>query len=127
VDAAGQPTPGPFKFWRVTIAAWIRATWDACEESVGKESAMLGLLTACPAATLALRSLVKVVRSGGQLQGIRILLIPTQFPVPSGSVPAVTPKAGIKFAGTPRRTGTEETAATKAPAANKAVVYFIVI
>lgn len=26
VEAAGQPTPGPLRFWSVTRAAWIRAS-----------------------------------------------------------------------------------------------------
>jgi len=100
VDAAGQPTPGPFKFWRVMIAASIRVAASEAELPVGNDKATEGLLTAWPAATLALRSAVKVARSGGQEQGIRMPLIPTQLPVPSGEVPAVTPNAGIKEAGT---------------------------
>ena len=53
VDTAGQPTPGPFKFWRVTRAAWIRACWEAFELSVGKEMGTLGLFRTWPALTLA--------------------------------------------------------------------------
>jgi hypothetical protein len=55
VEAAGQPTPGPLRFWRVTSAACIRVSWDSLEPSVGKETATEGLLTAFPAATFALK------------------------------------------------------------------------
>jgi hypothetical protein len=41
---------------------------------------------------------------GGHLQGIRIVLlflrIPSQFPVPDGLTPAVTPNCGIRSTGT---------------------------
>lgn len=53
VDAAGQPTPGPLKFCKVTAAAFRRASCDAFELSVGNDMVMVGFLTACPAATLA--------------------------------------------------------------------------
>lgn len=58
VEAAGQPTPGPLRFWRVTIAACRRVSWEFLELSVGKETATEGLLTAFPAATLALRDFI---------------------------------------------------------------------
>lgn len=53
VDAAGHPTPGPWRFCSVTSAALIRANCDALESSTGNETATVGLLTAWPAATLA--------------------------------------------------------------------------
>ena len=51
VDATGQPSPGPFRFWRVTIAAWIRAACEAVLLSAGKDTFIEGLCTAWPAAT----------------------------------------------------------------------------
>lgn len=60
VDAAGHPTPGPLRFWSVTSAASMRASWEACELSVGKETATLGLLVAWPAAAFAERSCMGV-------------------------------------------------------------------
>lgn len=101
MDAAGQPTPGPFKFWSVTMAASIRWAADALSLPVGKDTAILGLLVACPAATLAFKSAMNVLRSGGQEQGILMLLIPMQLPVPSGLCPAVTPNCGTNEASTP--------------------------
>lgn len=46
VEAAGHPTPGPLKFCKVTTAALRRASLDALELSVGKDTWMVGLLTA---------------------------------------------------------------------------------
>lgn len=51
VAATGQPTPGPLMFCRVTAAALIRASWDAWELSVGKDSFTVGLLMTNPALT----------------------------------------------------------------------------
>jgi hypothetical protein len=97
VEAAGQPTPGPFKFCNVTSEAWILAALDAFELSVGNDTGTLGLLIAWPAATFwlnayaygypnqelasnvsfilewrrdALRTWMNELRSGGQEQGI---------------------------------------------------------
>ena len=53
VEAEGQPTPGPFKFCIVFSDAMIRSFWSSRESPNGKLTGMLGLLTACPAATLA--------------------------------------------------------------------------
>ena len=55
VLAAGHPFPGPFRFCSVTSEAWMRASCDSVESSSGKVTATEGLLTAFPAATLALR------------------------------------------------------------------------
>ena len=44
VAAAGQPLPGPLRFWRVTSAAWMRAALSAFELPVGKLTFTLGLL-----------------------------------------------------------------------------------
>jgi hypothetical protein len=102
VDAAGQPFPGPFKFWRVTREAWILAILLALLLSVGKLSPTLGLLTTWPAARLALSDWMKEARSGGQAQGILIgrpdasLTAPSQSPVPVGLTPAAWPKSGTK-------------------------------
>lgn len=38
VEEAGQPTPVPLRFCRVTSAALMRASWDAVELSEGKVS-----------------------------------------------------------------------------------------
>jgi len=46
VEAAGHPTPGPLRFWRVMMDALIRASLDALESSVGKDNETVGLLTA---------------------------------------------------------------------------------
>jgi hypothetical protein len=54
VEAAGHPTPGPRRFCKVTIAVCIRASFEALELSVGKETDMPGLFTTLPAATFAL-------------------------------------------------------------------------
>ena len=45
VDVLGQPTPGPLRFWRVTVAASMRAAWSAFELPVGKDTATEGLAT----------------------------------------------------------------------------------
>ena len=55
VLAAGHPFPGPFRFCSVSSEAWMRASCDSVESSSGKVTATEGLLTAFPAATLALR------------------------------------------------------------------------
>lgn len=52
VAAMGQPTPAPFKFWRVTAAALNRALMEAVELSVGKEMGTVGLLMTFPALRL---------------------------------------------------------------------------
>ena len=52
VDTAGQPWPGPWRFCSVIRAAVMRALFEALELSVGNVTAIGGLLTACPAATL---------------------------------------------------------------------------
>lgn len=59
VEAEGHPTPGPRRFWRVTVAVWSRANWDACELSVGNDTATGVLFTAWPAATLAFSAYIK--------------------------------------------------------------------
>lgn len=46
VAACGQPTPVPFKFWSVTVAALRRASCDAVLSSVGKVTLTEGLCTA---------------------------------------------------------------------------------
>ena len=56
VDTAGQPWPGPWRFCSVMREAMIRAFFEALELSVGNVTAIGGLLTACPAATLAFRA-----------------------------------------------------------------------
>ena len=56
VDAAGQPLPGPLRFWRETSAALMRAALSAFELPVGKLTATVGLLTAFPAATFAVNA-----------------------------------------------------------------------
>lgn len=60
---AGHPTPGPFRFWRVTRDATRRAACDAFELSVGNETETLGLLTAWPAATFAERDYGRGMRN----------------------------------------------------------------
>ena len=57
VAAWGQPTPGPLRFWSVTVAAKRRASLDALESSSGNESDTEGLLITWPAATFALSDL----------------------------------------------------------------------
>ena len=59
VDDAGQPTPDPNKFCSATVAAWLRASWDAVELSVGNVTVTPVLLTACPAAMSAARDCAK--------------------------------------------------------------------
>ena len=49
VETAGHPFPGPFKFWRVMVAAVILADLSALESPVGKDTETVGLLTAFPA------------------------------------------------------------------------------
>lgn len=56
VAAMGQPTPSPFKFWRVTAAALKRVSIDALELSVGNEKGTDGLLMTFPALMLFARS-----------------------------------------------------------------------
>ena len=56
VETMGQPLPGPFKFWRVTAAALIRADCEACELSVGNDNFTEGLLSTKPALTFWLSS-----------------------------------------------------------------------
>lgn len=56
VAACGQPTPGPWMFWSVTVAALRRASADAFELSSGKEMPTEGLLITWPAATFWFRS-----------------------------------------------------------------------
>lgn len=81
-----SPTPGPTRFCKVTDAAVSLANALWMELSVGKTKAPIPeLLTARPAAMLALRSLMKRVRSGGQSQGISTPgTAPEQSPVPGG-------------------------------------------
>jgi hypothetical protein len=55
VEAAGQPFPGPFKFWSVTREAWMWATLDALSCPVGKVTGIEGLFTAWPALTFAFK------------------------------------------------------------------------
>ena len=83
VAAWGQPTPGPWMFWSVTVAALRRASWDALELSSGKVSLTEGLLITNPAFTFWLRREMNELRSGGHVQGILIgwplgPLIPSQ-------------------------------------------------
>jgi hypothetical protein len=56
VDATGHPLPGPFRFWSVTAAAFKRASCEALELSVGKDSCTEGLLRTWPALTFWLSS-----------------------------------------------------------------------
>jgi hypothetical protein len=84
VDDAGHPTPGPNKFCRDEMAVWIRAICEPVELSVGNGAGTPGLWTSCPAATLAESDAMNEFRSGGQEQGILMLLIPMQLPAPSG-------------------------------------------
>lgn len=84
----------------------MRANFEAFELSVGNETATPGLLTACPAATLALREAMKELRSGGQKHGIlttcpAAFLIPSQSPVPVGFNPAWRPNWGTRLGSTP--------------------------
>ena len=66
----------------------MRAASEAALLSVGKESGTEGLLTALPAATLALRAWANVAASGGQAQGTLIgwpfapFTAPSQLPTP---------------------------------------------
>lgn len=46
MEAAGQPTPGPFKFCKVTIEASIRAAASALVLPVGNDKETLGLFVA---------------------------------------------------------------------------------
>jgi len=74
---------------------------DAVELSVGKSIATAVLLTAWPAATLALRDLMNEVLSGGQEHGISTGLpsapvVPSQLPVPDGLTPASIPNSGTR-------------------------------
>ena len=46
VDDAGQPCPGPCKFWRVTSAAWIRLAFEGLSDPEGNDTAIEGLLIA---------------------------------------------------------------------------------
>ena len=55
VEATGQPCPDPLRFCSVSVAALMRASWDAVELSSGKEIGTDGVLTTCPAATFAFR------------------------------------------------------------------------
>lgn len=55
VEATGQPFPDPLRFCSVTVAALMRASWDAVELSSGKEMGTDGLLRTRPAATFAFR------------------------------------------------------------------------
>lgn len=123
VDAAGHPTPGPWRFCKVIMAAWTRAIlvgvdWSAA--SLENVRATPGLLIACPAAALSLNccnsgepgqsltwlfniTCIKSFLSGGQAQGILTIwpcafFIPSQLPVPSGFTPAWTPNSGTNAA-----------------------------
>lgn len=51
------------------MAVSTRAACDCDEESVGKETEMLGLLTAWPAATFAFNAVSKSAWLGGPVQG----------------------------------------------------------
>jgi hypothetical protein len=55
VEATGQPCPDPLRFCSVTVAALMRASWDAVESSSGKEIQTDGLLRTWPVATFAFR------------------------------------------------------------------------
>ena len=55
VETTGQPFPGPLRFCSVSVAALMRASWDAVELSSGKEIETDGLLRTWPAATFAFR------------------------------------------------------------------------
>jgi len=55
VESIGQPCPVPLRFSSVTIAALMRASWDAVELSWGKEKGMDELFRTWPAATFAFR------------------------------------------------------------------------
>jgi len=65
VETMGQPTPGPLRFCKVTAAALILASFEALLSSVGKEIPTVGLFKTWPAATFALSSCMKALRSGG--------------------------------------------------------------
>lgn len=43
VEEAGHPWPGPWRFWRVTMQVSMRASWEAFELSVGKDTLTVGL------------------------------------------------------------------------------------
>jgi len=101
VDAAGQPTPGPLRFWSDEIAVWSLVICEAVELSVGKGAATAGLLTSWPAATFAATWAMNESRLGGQEQGIFIPLMPSQSPVPVGFTPGETPKSGTSDASNP--------------------------
>jgi hypothetical protein len=104
VDAAGQPTPGPFRFWIVTKAASIRAAFDAFELSVGNETDTEGLWTAWPAATFASSAEMYTSCDGGHEHGTLIgwplepFTAPSQSPVPVGFTPLEKPSGGASAA-----------------------------
>jgi len=118
----GHPFPTPFKFCNVIDMAVIRASWEAMDESVGKVTGTVGLLTAFPAATLALRDWRKMALSGGHAQGTWMglpsapLTAPSQFPVPVGFNPAWPPSSGTRAGSTSLLeidTGAQDTDATR--------------
>lgn len=51
VETAGQPTPGPCRFWSVESSVAMRACLSALDPPVGNGAGMLGLCTMWPAAT----------------------------------------------------------------------------
>jgi len=90
--------------------ALMRANLDALELSVGNDNETVGLLTAWPAATLALKDWMKDSRSGGQEQGILMgtpcaFGMPSQSPVPVGFKPAARPNCGTRAGSTPPAAG----------------------
>lgn len=106
VDDAGQPTPGPSRFCNDIKTAVILVICDAVELSVGKSIATAVLLTAWPAATLALRDFMNESLSGGQEHGMSTGLpsapvVPSQLPVPDGLTPASIPNSGTRDGSTP--------------------------
>lgn len=118
VETIGQPTPGPFRFCKVTAAALRRASCEAVELEVGKERPTVGLVTTWPAARFALRSLMNKSRSGGHEHGIFMGLpsapftAPSQSPEPVGFTPDCHPNWGTRLGSTSRLTGRDATDAT---------------
>jgi hypothetical protein len=85
-------------------AALTRANWSAFELLVGKVTLREGLLTALPALTFAVNAAMYAFCDGGHEHGtltgfpLGPLTAPSQFPVPSGFLPAVPPSEGARAA-----------------------------
>ena len=63
----------------MTVAVKRRASLEALESSVGKETLTDGLLTAKPALTFWLSDAMNWSRGGGHEQGMLMLLMPLQL------------------------------------------------